>query len=156
MTFWPFQSPVKLICMKRPKNLDISLLERHLIRKDANELPHDKTKKNEYAPSEDSDQSGHPPNLIRVFTVHFYADSEDSNQTGGDAQVDLSLHWAHMPFWWFCHEAAQIKCCIVFAMLTLFQFTQQFAYTAMILSFRTPKTFVVITLKFELCGFTID
>ena len=28
--------------------------------------------------------------------------------------------------------------------------------TVMILSFRTPKTFVVITLKFELCGFTID
>ena len=25
----------------------------------------------------------------------------------------------------------------------------------MILSFRTPKTFVVITLKFELCGFII-
>ena len=30
------------------------------------------------------------------------------------------------------------------------------ASTVMILSFRTPKTFVVITLKFELCGFTID
>ena len=28
--------------------------------------------------------------------------------------------------------------------------------TVMILSFRTPKTFVVITLKFELCRFTID
>ena len=28
--------------------------------------------------------------------------------------------------------------------------------TVMILSFRTPKTFVVITLKFELCGSTID
>ena len=28
--------------------------------------------------------------------------------------------------------------------------------TVMILSFRTPKTFVVISLKFELCGFTID
>ena len=28
--------------------------------------------------------------------------------------------------------------------------------TVMILSFRTPKAFVVITLKFELCGFTID
>ena len=28
--------------------------------------------------------------------------------------------------------------------------------TVMIPSFRTPKTFVVITLKFELCGFTID
>ena len=29
-------------------------------------------------------------------------------------------------------------------------------YTVMILSFRTPKTFVVITLKFGLCDFTID
>ena len=28
--------------------------------------------------------------------------------------------------------------------------------TVMILSFRTPKTSVVITLKFELCGFNID
>ena len=25
-----------------------------------------------------------------------------------DAQVDLSLRWAHMPFRWFCHEAAHI------------------------------------------------
>ena len=31
-----------------------------------------------------------------------------------------------------------------------------FSSIVMILSFRTPKTFVVITLKFELCGFTID
>ena len=23
-----------------------------------------------------------------------------------DAQADLSLRWAHMPFCWFCHEAA--------------------------------------------------
>ena len=28
--------------------------------------------------------------------------------------------------------------------------------TIMILSFRTPKKCVVITLKFELCGFTIE
>ena len=26
-----------------------------------------------------------------------------------DAQVDLSLRWAHKPFCWFCHEAAQIS-----------------------------------------------
>ena len=32
-----------------------------------------------------------------------HADSEDS-----DAQADLSLRWAHMPFCWFCHEAAQV------------------------------------------------
>ena len=25
-----------------------------------------------------------------------------------DAQADLSIRWAHMPFCWFCHEAAQI------------------------------------------------
>ena len=25
-----------------------------------------------------------------------------------DAQADLSLRWVHMPFCWFCHEAAQI------------------------------------------------
>ena len=25
-----------------------------------------------------------------------------------DAQADLSLRWAHMPFCWFCHEAAQV------------------------------------------------
>ena len=30
---------------------------------------HDKTNKMAYAPSEDSDQPGHPPSLIRVFTV---------------------------------------------------------------------------------------
>ena len=25
-----------------------------------------------------------------------------------DAQADLSFHWAHMPFCWFCHEATQV------------------------------------------------
>ena len=25
-----------------------------------------------------------------------------------DAQADLSLRWAHIPFCWFCHEAAQL------------------------------------------------
>ena len=33
------------------------------------EPPHDKTKEMAYAPSEDSDQPGHPPSLIRVFAV---------------------------------------------------------------------------------------
>ena len=26
-----------------------------------------------------------------------------------DAQADLSLRWAHMPFFWFCHEPAHLK-----------------------------------------------
>ena len=29
------------------------------------------------------------------------ADSEDSDE------ADLSLHWAHMPFCWFCHDATE-------------------------------------------------
>ena len=33
------------------------------------EPPHDKTNKMACAPSEDSDQPGHPPSLIRVFAV---------------------------------------------------------------------------------------
>ena len=32
--------------------------------------PHDKPNKTTCAPCADSDQSGHPPSLIRVFTVH--------------------------------------------------------------------------------------
>ena len=58
-----------------------------------NEPPHDKTNKLPCVPSEDSDQPGHPPSLIRVFAVRsmgkvakdpsfLRADSEDSVQTG--------------------------------------------------------------------------
>ena len=55
------------------------------------EPPHDKTNKIACAPSEDSDQPGHPPSLIRVFAVRsviakdpsfLHADSEDSDQIG--------------------------------------------------------------------------
>ena len=55
------------------------------------EPPHDKTKKMECASSEDSDQHGRPPSLIRVFAVRMKKawvlsyplnDSEDSDQTG--------------------------------------------------------------------------
>ena len=34
------------------------------------ELQYDKTNEMACAPSEDSDQPGHPPSLIRVFAVH--------------------------------------------------------------------------------------
>ena len=39
------------------------------IEAEISEPPHDKTSKMTRAPSEDSDQPGHPPSLIRVFTV---------------------------------------------------------------------------------------
>ena len=72
-------------------------------------------------PSEDSDQPGHPPSLIRVFAVRMkkawvLSNSKNSDQTGCmprligwvDAQAGLSLRWAHMPLCCFCHEAACI------------------------------------------------
>ena len=51
----------------------------------------------ECAPSEDSDQPGHPPNLIslrcqRRSLASHWAHSEDSDQ------ADLSLRWAHTHF----------------------------------------------------------
>ena len=69
------------------------------------------------APSEDSDQPGHMPSLFRVFAVHMkkawvlsYPLSAQQRLLSdwADAQADLSLHWAHMPFCWFCHEACHI------------------------------------------------
>ena len=55
-------------------------------------MSHDMTKpKNECAPTEDSDQPGHPLYLIRVFacaqwvakeSMCLHADSEDSDQAG--------------------------------------------------------------------------
>ena len=79
------------------------------------EPPHDKTNKMACAPSEDLDQPAvHPPSLIRVFAVHMkkawvlsYPVSAQQRHWSdwADAQADLSLHWAHMPFCWCCHEA---------------------------------------------------
>ena len=39
-----------------------------------------------------------------------HADSEDWSDWA-NARADLSLCWAHMPFCWFCHEAAHINLC---------------------------------------------
>ena len=76
---------------------------------------HDNTNKMACAPSKD--QPGHPPSLIRVFAVHMkkawvlsYLLSTQQRlwSDWADAQADLSLHWAHMPFCWFCRALAQI------------------------------------------------
>ena len=59
------------------------------------------------APSEDSDQLGHPPSLSRVFAVRS-VDSQGRTVSScgqrrlwsdwADAQADLSLRWAHTHF----------------------------------------------------------
>ena len=62
---------------------------------------------NECAPTEYSDQPGHPPSLIRVFAVRMkiawvisYLLSAQRRlwSDWGDAQADLSLRWAHSHF----------------------------------------------------------
>ena len=62
------------------------------------------------------DQPGHSPSLISLRCALtwvpkepslYHADSEDCSDWV-DAQADLSLRWMHMPFCWFCHEAAQM------------------------------------------------
>ena len=90
---------------------------------------HDKTNKMICAPSEDSDQPGHPPSLIRVSAVRLkqtwalsypvsaqrrlWSDWVDAQADlrlwsyWADAQADLSLRWAQKSFCWFCHEVAQ-------------------------------------------------
>ena len=61
----------------------------------------------ECAPSEDSDQPGHPPSLIRVFAVRMKKAWVLSYpliaqrrlwSDWADAQADLSLRWAHTHF----------------------------------------------------------
>ena len=72
--------------------------------KDTYEPPHDKTNKMACAPSEDSDQPGHPPSLIRVFAVRMKKPWIFSYplctqwrlwSDWADAQADLILRWVH-------------------------------------------------------------
>ena len=90
---------------------------------DTIEPPYDKTNKLPCAPSEDSDQPGHPPSLITVFTIRMkkawvlsYSFSAQRRlwSDWANAQADLSLRWAHMPFCWFCHDVAQLCVCVKF------------------------------------------
>ena len=69
------------------------------------------------APSMVSDQPGHPPvwsesllstqrNLASL--ANQWVHSEDWSDWA-NAQADLSLCWAHMPFCWFCDEVAHMR-----------------------------------------------
>ena len=70
--------------------------------------------------SEDSDQTGRLPSLIRLdrdFAVFMkkawvlsypLSAQQRLSSNWAHAQADLSLHWTHMPFCWFCCEAAHL------------------------------------------------
>ena len=52
------------------------------------EHTHDKTNKMTFVPSEDSDQPGHPPSLIRVFAVRSMGSLGPNFASGGSADLD--------------------------------------------------------------------
>ena len=73
-------------------------------------------------PSEDSDQPGHPPSLIRVFLVCMktaWVLSYPLNRQQrlwsdwADAQADLSLQWAHSHFVGFVMRQLIFRICLV-------------------------------------------
>ena len=74
---------------------------------------------NDCAPSEDSDQPGHPPSVIRVFAVRMkktwvlsYPLSTQRRlwSDWADAQADLSLGWAHSHFFGFVMRRLILHC----------------------------------------------
>ena len=79
---------------------------------------HDKINKMACASSEDSDQPGYPPSLIRVFAVRMKKPWVLSYPLSAQRRLWSDLGacpgWSEsslgaQSFCWFCHEAAQIK-----------------------------------------------
>ena len=110
LSFCPFVAGLKKNALKSDFYI-------HFFHVSPYEPPHDKTNKMACAPREDSDRPGHPASLIRVFAVSMkkawvlsYPLTAQRRLWSdcADAQADQSLQWAHMPFCWFCHEAAQL------------------------------------------------
>ena len=72
-----------------------------------NEPPHDKTNKMTVHPLRSAWASAQYDQWVAQDPSFLHADSEDWSDWA-DAQADLSLHCAHMPFCSICHEAAEI------------------------------------------------
>ena len=71
-------------CKKKKKNLMKYICAAYVdSRKKHFEPPHDKTNKFFFVPSEDSDQPGHPPSLIRVFAVRSMGSLGPNFASGG-------------------------------------------------------------------------
>ena len=73
---------------------------------------HDKTNKMS-APSEDSDQPGHPPSLIRVHEKSLGPEQPIQRTTKSLIRLGACPGWSESSlgaksFCWFCHEVAQL------------------------------------------------
>ena len=69
---------------------------------------YDQTNKMTSAPSEDSDQPGHPPSLISLRCSQEETLDPQLSIVMVDALVDLSLRWAHRSFCFCCSAAAHM------------------------------------------------
>ena len=70
--------------MRNVKNVETCICAAYVdSRKKYFEPPHDKTNKMTFVPSEDSDQSGHPPSMIRVFAVRSVGSLGPNFASGG-------------------------------------------------------------------------
>ena len=83
----------------------------------ANEPHRDKTNKMSVRPAKTQISLGIRP-IWSVLAVRLIGSQVPKLSSSGqwrrwsdwaDAQADLSLRWAHMPFSWFCQDAAQIS-----------------------------------------------
>ena len=125
---------------------------------------HDKAYKIAWVPNENTDQLWQPHSLMRFCCLHEEA-LGDWLPIQHHAKTVIRLIWCtgwsessrRTRFYRFCHAlvvchfAALVKSntCIHWGRFT-------FDSYRIFLNIRTPKKFVVITLKFELCGSTIE
>ena len=130
---WAHVPSCKFCCVSRHNFSDSKHYIIRLIR--LHEPAHDKTNTMACAPSEDSDQPGYRPSLIRVFTVRMkkawglsYPLSAQRRLWSDwtDAQADLSLRWAHIHFVGFV--VRRLTC-------------PDFRYCTLLTSFYTEKLF---------------
>ena len=79
------------------------------------ETQHEKNNKMNRAPSEDSDQPGHPPSLISLScALSGQLRAQAFFVRTADAQADLSFRWAHRSVGWFCRAQAQMSKNMIF------------------------------------------
>ena len=70
---------------------------------EVNEPPHDKTSKMTVRPAKNQIRLGGCPKSDQSSLCAQWV-AKDPSFLHADAQADLSLRWAHMPFRWFCHS----------------------------------------------------
>ena len=110
-----------------------------------------------WAPSEDSDQPGHPPSLISLLCTqwsvkdprYLHADSEYSDKTGWMPRLISVFTGSHKSFCWFCHAAAQMCYWIIYAHILLKLGSQ--TVTCLKLSYLSHMSLVMRKPVFRVC-----